>query len=94
MANRHAWDAADDESPGSDVVPITPSDGSDVTTTSGSDTITGVRALRANTAGTIKVTTSAGNARIMNFLAGETRPVFASRVWSTGTTATGIEGHV
>lgn len=94
MATRKAWDAVDDESPGSDVVPITPNDSTDVSTTQGSDTLVGVRALRANTAGTIKVTTAAGNDRVMNFLAGETRPIFATRVWATGTTATGIEGHV
>lgn len=92
---RYAWDAADDESPGGDVLPITPHDSNAITTTRASaEVITGVRALRANTAGVIRVITEAGNTRDMNFLAGETRPIFATHVKSAGTTATGIEGHV
>ena len=51
------------------------------------------RYLRATGAGAIKVTTPSGD-RVMAFLAGETRPVACLRVWSTGTTATGIEGMV
>lgn len=95
MATKYAWDTSDDESPGSDVLPITPHDTNAVTTTRASgEVITGVRALRANGAGVITVITEAGNTRAMNFLAGETRPVFATHVKSTATTATGIEGHV
>ena len=91
----YAWSAQDDESPGGDVVPITPHDSNAVTTTRATgDVITGVRMLRANTAGVIRVITEAGNTRDMNFLAGESRPIFATHVKSTGTTATGIEGHV
>ena len=51
-----------------------------------------VRALRANGAGTITVTTFAGNSRVLNFSAGETRFVGCTHV--TAATATGIEGMV
>lgn len=51
-----------------------------------------VRALRANAAGTMTVTTFAGNSVVLNFAAGETRNVGATHV--TAATATGIEGLV
>lgn len=51
-----------------------------------------IRAIRANGAGTITITTFAGNSRTLNFLAGETRFVGATHV--TAATATGIEGMV
>lgn len=51
-----------------------------------------VRWLRANGAGTITITTFAGNSVVLNFLAGETRFVGATHV--TAATATGIEGMV
>jgi hypothetical protein len=51
-----------------------------------------VRALRANGAGTITLTTAAGNSVVCNFLAGETRYIFATHV--TAATAIGIEGLV
>jgi hypothetical protein len=76
--------------PGVDIVPITPDDDNNLATA--------CRALRANTAGTIKVTMAGtdgeGVDRTLNFAAGETRVGRFRRVWSTGTTATGIEGHV
>lgn len=53
-----------------------------------------VRGIRATVAGNVKVTTAAGNARVMAFLAGETRRVACTRVWLTGTTATGLDGLV
>lgn len=91
----YAWSAQDDESPGGDVAPVTPHDTNPFTTERASgETITGFRMLRANTAGVIRVITEAGNTRDMNFLAGESRPIFATHVKSTGTTATGIEAHV
>lgn len=55
------------------------------------------RALRANVAGVIRVSTAVSSqlptpvTRDMNFLAGETRYGIFTRVWATGTTATGIE---
>lgn len=49
-----------------------------------------VRALRANTDGTITATTGAGNSRVMNFLAGETR--YGAFTHVTAATCSGIEG--
>jgi hypothetical protein len=49
-----------------------------------------VRAIRANGAGTVTVTTPGGAGRVMNFLAGETRLVYATHV--TAATASGLEG--
>jgi hypothetical protein len=53
-----------------------------------------VRAIRATVAGDIKLTTKAGNAIVCAFAAGETRNIYATRIWSTSTTATGMEGHI
>lgn len=94
MPTRFAWDISDDSQPGVDIVPITPSDSADISTTIGNDTIVGVRALRAQVAGNIKVTMAGGNDRTLAFLAGETRPGFFKRVWGADTTATGISGYV
>jgi hypothetical protein len=81
---------SDSDAPGPDIVPITPDDDNDLALA--------VRALRANTGGTIKVTMFGVGAtpvdRTLNFLAGETRVGQFVRVWATGTTADGIEGHV
>lgn len=66
-----------------DVIPITP----------GADPLPArVRAIRADTAGTVTITTPAGVSRTLNFLAGETRTVMATHV--TAATATGLEGLV
>lgn len=51
-----------------------------------------LRAIRANTAGTVTVNTALGTARVMNFLAGETREGVFTHV--TAATATGLEGAV
>lgn len=51
-----------------------------------------VRAIRANAAGTVTVTTFAGNSVVCNFAAGETRFIGATHV--TAATATGLEGMV
>lgn len=62
-----------------------------------SDTVnltTPVRRIRANVAGAVKLRTWANNDVVTNFLAGETREIFARRIWATGTTATGLEGMV
>lgn len=47
------------------------------------------RAIRADVAGTVTVTTYAGNSRVMNFASGETRLVLATAI--TAATATGLE---
>jgi len=67
-----------------DVLPISPNDDNELSSP--------VRALRANSSGTIRVTTYRGNVRTLNFLAGEQRNVVVTKVWQTGTTAGGIEG--
>jgi len=66
-----------------DTQPITPSDSADLTYLS--------RQIRATTAGNIQVTTYGQITRVLAFAAGETRTICAHRIWSTNTTATGIE---
>lgn len=66
-----------------DCFPITPG---------GSALARPVRAIRANGAGTVTITTFAGASRTLNFLAGETRMVGATHV--TAATASGLEGMV
>jgi hypothetical protein len=91
----YAWSQTlDRDDPGPAIVSVTPADGSDQTNVVNGVTITGYRALRANTAGTIKVTMQGGGTPTLNFAAGETRIGMFTRVWAAGTTATGIEGHV
>jgi hypothetical protein len=55
-----------------------------------------LRALRANTAGTISVKTAGSDSsyRSLNFLAGETRYGIFIDVRVSGTSATGIEGGI
>jgi uncharacterized protein len=72
------------DAPALDWVPITPG---------ASALATPVRAIRANAAGTVTVKMRGnGQSRTLNFLAGETRTVFATHV--TAATATGLEGAV
>lgn len=56
------------------------------------DLVNATRAIRATTAGNIKVTMVDGSTPTCAFAAAETRQLMATRIWSTGTTATGIEG--
>ncbi|WP_064712108.1 spike base protein, RCAP_Rcc01079 family [Rhizobium bangladeshense] len=75
----------DSTSPAEDVIAIDVSGGDHTPTQP-------YRALRANSAGTIKVDTLSGSNRTLNFAAGETRVVYVTKVYQAGTTATGIEG--
>ena len=50
------------------------------------------RYIRVTGAGAVKITGVDGVATVCAFAAGETRAIRAARIWSTGTTATGIEG--
>lgn len=62
---------------------------------SGSDTVDltpAIRAIRATVGGTIKVDLAGGQTRTIAITDGETRYLKINRVWSTGTTATGLEG--
>jgi hypothetical protein len=62
-------------------------------TASASPLTTPVRAIRANTAGTVTVTMAFnGQSRVLNFAAGEERSVWASHV--TAMTANGCEGAI
>lgn len=69
--------------PAGDIIAVTPSDTVDLTKAA--------RAIRVTTAGNVVLITRAGNTVTCAFLAGETRPIAATRILSTGTTATGIE---
>lgn len=71
------------ESPGTGGINIVPAN---------QDLDRSVRQIRASGAGNIKITGVDGSTWIAAFLAGESRPIHAVRVWSTDTTATGIEG--
>lgn len=87
MADKFSQHAAGLTAPAEDVFPITPSDASDLAVVT--------RAIRAQTAGTVRCVMVSGQTRDLQFLAGETRPVRVVRVLSTGTTAgMGLEGMV
>lgn len=70
--------------PAGGVVVITPSDTTDLANAT--------RAIRVKAAGDVKVRTVLGQDVVCAFESGETRPIKAVRVFSTGTTATTIEG--
>jgi len=71
--------------PGEDCFPITPNDSNDLEVNT--------RALVIAVGGAVKFVTESGQTRTCTFPAGVV-PVRVSRVWSTGTTATGISGLV
>lgn len=68
---------------GTDLVPITPNDDTDLDLFA--------RAIRVGGAGTLRITTLRGNVRNTSVAAGELLLVGARRVHETGTTATGLE---
>lgn len=65
------------------VANVTPSDTVYLTNSS--------RQIRVTVAGNVKVTTVNGSVATCAFAAGEIRNIRATLIWSTGTTATGIE---
>lgn len=70
-----------------DMVPITPNDGADLAISA--------RAIRCVTgAGTLRITTLAGNTRNTSIAVGEVLMCGAVRVHATGTTATGLEAMI
>lgn len=75
---------------GLDIVPITADDDNDLATH--------VRAIRckpsSGTAGTLRITTYLNQVRNTEIAVGETLMVYAKKVHSTGTTATGLEGII
>lgn len=69
--------------PGQILVAVTPSDTVNL--------VNGVcRAIHVNGAGNVKFSDARGNAVTVTLVAGMPIPYAASRIWSTGTTATGI----
>ena len=70
--------------PATGVYVITPADGADLPIRT--------RAIRASGAGNINLIGADGVTCVCAFSAGETRPLRVTRVLSTSTTATGIEG--
>lgn len=70
------------ESPATHVQPVVPDDGIDLAHAS--------RALNVAGAGAIRVTTVGGTTATVHVAAGIPFPVRATRIWATGTTATGI----
>lgn len=70
------------ESPATTLVPVIPDDAADLPQTS--------RALNVTQSGTVHVTTTGGTTATLFIAAGIGFPVRATRVWATGTTATGI----
>lgn len=70
------------ESPAAFAFSVSPSDSIDLPNTS--------RALNVATTGTVRVTTVGGDIVTITMAAGVPFPVRCRRVWSTGTSATGI----
>jgi hypothetical protein len=70
------------QSPASHVMEITPSDGSDL--------IMASRAINVAQSGLVQITTVSGDTGAVYIAAGVAFPVRATRIWATGTTASGI----
>lgn len=72
------------ESPASHLDTITPSDSTDLLQTT--------RAINVAGAGFVRVTTKEGDTGTVYVAEGGVFPIRATRIWATGTTATGIVG--
>ena len=70
------------ESPATHIEPVTPSDVTDLPVVS--------RALNVATVGSVRITTVGGTTATLHVAAGIPFPVRATRIWQTGTSATGI----
>lgn len=70
------------ESPASHLSAVTPNDAADLAMTS--------RALNVAQSGLVQITTTGGTTEVVYIVAGSAFPVRATRVWATGTTASGI----
>lgn len=70
------------ESPPSNVIAVTPDDALDLPDAS--------RGLNVALGGAVRVTTTGGTTETLMIAAGGVFPVRATRVWATGTTASGI----
>jgi len=68
------------------ITSITPDDNNDLSPW--------VQGISCNVAGNITVTDARGKKSTIGIIAGFIYPVRIKRVWSTGTTATGLHGYV
>lgn len=84
MSDTFANHAAGLSSPAEQAFAITPNDAADLATAT--------RALCVAGNGTVQVTTLGGSTATLYLAAGVPFPVRVSRVWASGTTATGIVG--
>ena len=67
-----------------DAVSVTPNDSTDIAKT---------RALSVGANGTVQVDTASGSVTTISMIAGEIYPLAVTRVYATGTTATGIVAY-
>lgn len=74
---------------GTDLVPITPSDSTDLALVARA-----IRCSPAGAAGTLRFTAYNGQVRNTSIALGETLQVIAIRVHAAGTTATGLEAYI
>lgn len=72
--------------PADDAYMITPNDSANLATP--------VRAIRVAVAGDVRILSALGEDRTLTMLAGETLKCGALKVFSTGTTATGLLGYI
>lgn len=70
------------ESPPTHILAVTPSNTADLSHAS--------RAINVAGAGAVRVTTVGGTTGVVHVAAGVPFPIRATRIWQTGTTATGI----
>lgn len=70
------------ESPPSELIVVTPDDGQDLAFAS--------RGINVAQSGTVRITSVTGSTATITVAAGIVFPVRATRIWATGTTATGI----
>ena len=82
MPDAFANNATGLESPATHIFSVTPSDGSDLAHVS--------RALNVASSGEVRLTTVGGTTATVFVAAGTTFAVRATRVWQTGTNASGI----
>lgn len=82
MADPFASQTPGLESPASHLSTVTPSDSADLDIVS--------RGINVATTGTVRVTTVSGDTETIYIAAGSAFPLRVTRIWATGTTATGI----
>ncbi len=70
------------ESPATHIAPVTPSDSVDLAVAS--------RGINVAGSGSIQVTTVGGSTATVHIAAGGVFPIRVTRIWATGTNATGI----